>query len=409
MTKVLKIVRLTLALAALSLPVHAFAEADAGAHRDATDAKARTKLLLVPPVAVGDVRPVLGKRITKTLQDSLAFAANLELLTDRDRAEKPAPDKQKVVLVKGTATSRRIDEADLWRQEGTDLAAEGKHGPALDKLRAAIASYEKSYLELVDYTKLADAYARGGIEAFGAPNGAAEAQRLFENGIALQPTLVIDRRKQSKELIALFDGVHERLDKQKHLGITIEGAAPGAEVFIDGVKVGALPAHKDDLLPGRHYVQVRGDAWQPWGKAIDLKGKDAIVAAKPLPIKAAAAAPVQADLTVAALADCAKQGAFTADVCKTPAAKLAKQTGAEYLVFAAIKADRYGRLSVHPFVMEGASGATVALKPIEFAADLADLNAKAANIEADVDAAVHPFAKARALNKPATVFKEGGK
>ena len=116
-----------------------------------------------------------------------------------------------------------------------------------------------------------------------------------------------------------------------------------------------------------------------------------------------------ADLTVAALADCAKQGAFTADVCKTPAAKLAKQTGAEYLVFAAIKADRYGRLSVHPFVMEGASGATVALKPIEFAADLADLNAKAANIEADVDAAVHPFAKARALTKPATVFKEGGK
>jgi len=396
-------------LAVFAPPAHAWAAADAAGRADVPDAKARAKLLLVPPVAVGNVRPVLEKRIAKTLQDSLAFAAHLELLTDRDRAEKPAPDKLKPVLVKGSATSRRIDEADLWRQEGTDLAAEGKHGPALDKLRAAIAAYEKSYLELVDYTKLADAYARGGIEAFGAAGGAAEAQRLFENGIALQPTLVIDRRKQSKELIALFDGVHERLDKHKRLALTIEGTAPGAEAFIDGVKVGPLPAHKDDLLPGRHYVQVRGDAWQPWGKPVDLKGKPVVVVAKPQAVKVAAPAAAPLELTVAALADCAKAGAFHADACKTLGGRLTKQTGAEFLVFAAIKADRYGRLSVHPFVMEGQSGATVALKPIEFAADLADLNAKAADIETQVDAAVHPFAKVRALTRPATVFKEGGR
>ena len=400
--------RSTSCILALLAPTQLWA-APAPAHAEGADAKARTKVLLLPPGVVGEVRPVLEKRIAKSLQDSLAFAAHLELLTDRDRAEKAAPDKQKVVQVKGTATSRRIDEADLWRQEGTDLAAEGKQAAALDKLRAAIAAYEKSYIELVDYTKLADAYARGGIEAFSAPNGAAEAQRLFENGIALQPTLVIDRRKQPKELLALFDSVHERLEKQKHLTVTVEGNVPGAEVFIDGVKVGPLPARKGDLLPGRHYVQVRGETWQPWGKPVDLKNKDAVVAAKPLPIKVAAAAAVQADLTVAALADCVKQGAFQAEVCKGPGQRLAKQTGADYLVFAAIKADRYGRLAVHPFVMDGQTGATISLKPLEFAADLADLNAKASGIEADVEAAVHPFDKAKALTKPAAVFREGAK
>jgi hypothetical protein len=230
--------------------------------------------------------------------------------------------------------------------------------------------------------------------------------RLFEAGVALQPTLVIDRRKQAKELLDLFDGVHDRLDKAPHLAIQVEGNAPGADLFVDGVKVGPLPGKKADLLQGTHYVQLRGEAWQPWGQIVKLKGKDAVVKAKPVAVKASVAvATGEADIKVEALADCAQHGAFTTEACKKPAGHLGRQTGAEFLVFTAIKADRYGRLSLHPFVMDSALVATVVLPALELAQDLSDLQQHAIALEQSVDAATHPFAKARALTKTPQVYK----
>ena len=375
--------------------IEAKAEAEASAVR----------VLLVPPTALGEVRPLLEKRIAKALQDAMSFSTRMQALSDRDRAAPPPVDKKTIVQVKGSASARRIDEADLQRQEGTDFAAEAKHGQALAKLREAIAGYEQSYLELVDYTKLADAYARAGLAAFLSGAGVGEAERLFVEGITLQPTLVIDRRKQPKELLDLFESVHARLAKAPKLAIAVEGTAAGAEVFIDGVKVGPLPARLEGLVAGTHYVQVRGTGWQPWGQVVRLR-KEAKIDAKILPTKGAATAPAEPELSVEALDPCGAQGNFHADICKGRAVRLAKQTGAQFLAFVAIKADRYGRLTLHPFAMEGSSGATVALKPIELAADLGDLNAKVATWEAELDTTVQAFPKARALTKAPTVYKE---
>ncbi len=399
--------RTLLIFALLLLPAFAFAATP----NKADEATERAQVLLVPPVALGTVPRLSERRIVKALQDALQSSARLELLTDKDHAVKVAAptDKTKAVQTKGTATARRIDEADLLRQEGTDLAAEAKHQEALAKLHAAIAAYEKSYLELVDYTKLADAYARAGLEAFATGVSHGEVTRLFELGIAIQPTLVIDRRKQPKELLELFDTAHDRMDKAPRLAIAVEGNAAGAELFVDGVKVGPLPARQPGLLPGTHYVQLRGDAWQPWGQVVRLKGKDAKVQAKPVAVKVAVGAAPEVEVKVEALADCAQKGVFVTDACKKPAVRLAKQTGAEFLVFTAIKADRYGRLALHPFVMDGTAGATVALAPIELSQDLNDLQQKATTLEQAVDAATHPFSKARALTKLPSVYKDVGK
>lgn len=375
------------------------------------EAKDRVKILLVPPVAVGAVPRLSERRIVKALQDALQTGARFDLVTDRDRAPKAAgpTDKGKAVQAKGSAASRRIDEADVLRQEGTDLAAEGKHAEALAKLHAAIAGYEKSWVELVDFTKLADAYARAGLSAFATGTSHAEVGRLFESGVAIQPTLVIDRRKQPKELLDLFDGAHERLEKGQKGVISVEGTAPGADVYVDGVKAGPLPVKSAELLPGTHYVQLRGENWQPWGQIVKLKGKEMTVVAKPLPAKAAAVEKAEAEVKLDSLAECAQQGAFTTDKCKQPAAHMARQTGADFLVFTAIKADRYSRLSLHPFVMDARAGATVMLQPIEMAQDMSDLALRADAVQQQVDAATHPFAKSRALTKPPAVFKEGGK
>lgn len=372
------------------------------------EAPKQTRVLLVPAAALGEVRPIYEKRIAKALQDVLQFSTRFNLLTDQDRPVDVAPvGDGKTVQVKGSATSRRIDEADQLRQEGTDLAAEAKHTVALAKFRAAIALYEQAYSELVDYSKLADAYARAGLSAYSSGSGAAEATRLFELGIAIQPTLVIDRRKQPKELLELFDGAHERLEKAPKATIVVDGGdAPGAEAFIDGVRVGGLPARKTDLLPGVHYVQVRGEGWQSWADTVRVRGKEVKVKTKLQRAKVAVARPVE-EYAIDALAPCARAGEFHTALCTRPMQALARQTGAQFIVFAAIKADRYGRLAIHAFVADGGSAATIGLKPIDLAADLGDLNARAAEIEAAVYAATHPFAKARAIGRTPTVYGKG--
>ncbi len=366
----------------------------------------KPKLLIVPTVYIGEVRAIYEKRIQKSLSDALASSSRVDLLTDKDRAEKPALPKDKVAQVKSTPQSRHIDEADAWRQEGTDLAAEGKHKEALAKFRDAIAAYERSSSELVDFSKLADAYARAGLSAHAAGGGIAETTRLFEAGVTIQPTLVIDRRKQDKELLDAFDGAHERLENGKRFAIAVEGAGEGAEVFVDGVKIGALPSKSAPLPLGTHYVQVRGVNWQPWAIAVKVKNKDASVTAKILEIKKEKAARKEVELGIDAMEDCAKAGAFGSDKCRIPAGKLGKQTGATYIVFSAVKPDRYGRLSLHPFVMEATSGATVPLKPIDLASDLADLNARASAFEADVADGTEHFAKARALTGTPKVYSK---
>ena len=366
----------------------------------------KPKVMLVPAIYVGEVRAIYEKRIQKSLSDALASSSRLDLLTDKDRAEKPALPKDKTAPVKSTPQSRHIDEADMWRQEGTDLAADGKPKEALAKFRDAIAAYERSSAELVDFSKLADAYARAGLAAYVTGGGLAEATRLFEAGVTIQPTLVIDRRKQEKVLLDAFDSVHERLENGKRFAIAVEGAGEGAEVFVDGVKIGALPGKSTPVPPGTHYVQVRGNNWQPWAAAVKIKNKEMTVTAKLVEVKKEKAPRKEVEFGVDAMEDCAKSGAFASDKCRIPAGKLGKQTGATYLIFTAVKPDRYGRLSLHPFVMESATGATVPLKPIDLASDLADLNARSATFETDVADGTEHFAKVRALTGTPKVYSK---
>ena len=176
--------------------------------------------------------------------------------------------------------------------------------------------------------------------------------------------------------------------------------------FVDGVKIGALPGKSTPVPPGTHYVQVRGNNWQPWATAVKIKNKEMTVTAKLIEVKKEKAPHKEVEFGIDAMEDCAKAGAFATDKCRIPAGKLGKQTGATYLIFTAVKPDRYGRLSLHPFVMESATGATVPLKPIDLSPDLADLNARSATFETDVADGTEHFAKARALTGTPKVYSK---
>ncbi len=358
---------------------------------------ARPKLMIVPPTTFGDPKPAQERRVFKAAQDQLSASSAFELVSDRAKVPDKADPKKNAP--KPSLSSKRIDAADAVRQEGINLQAEGKHGEALYKLRDAVALYEKAYLELVNYSNLADAYMRAGVCAHYAGQGAGEATRWFELGIAIEPTLVIDRRKQDKALLELFDGLHAKMDSAPKFAIEVD--VPGGanvEVYVDGVRVAAAPFRAQNLIPGTHYAQIRGEGLVPWGSIVRLGKKDAKVSAKITEVKKEEKK-VEAPLTLDALADCARVGAFTMPLCKLPAAKLGKQTGASFFWFGLLRFDRFNRPSVVPFLMDLASGGTVQLKAVELAVDFGDLNRKMTEHEAEVSAAVAQFPRARSLSK----------
>lgn len=362
----------------------------------------RPRVLVVPPAAIGEVTAVHLKRIGKGIADQLKTSSVFDVITDKDKVAERKDGKKNAPKV--SAASKRIDAADGVRMDGLNLQTDGKHREALEKFEDAIALYEKAYLELVDYGNLADAYSRAGVCAFYAGKGASEVSEWFERGIAIQPTLVIDRRKQDKALLDLFDKVHDQMDKMPKLSIEIEGTpTDGVDAWVDGVRIGPLPAKAQNLVPGTHYAQIHAEGFAPWGTVVHLRGRDAKVTAKVVPLKVEEKK-VEPPTTVDALADCARFGGFHLPVCKNPVAKLSRQVGANFFVFAAVKLDRFGRPTVHPFLMDTGLMAAVALKPQELAADLGDLNRKMADLEGEVSKAVEEFPKARALNRVPSVW-----
>lgn len=360
-------------------------------------------VLVIPTAQVGEVRELFLRRVAKAVRDTLSFSNSVRLLKETDRAGKEEDAKD--AAPKDSAKTRQIAAADKARQAGTDLAMAGKHRVAYRKLRFAAKAYELAFSELVDFTKLADAYARAAVSAWNSKKSKREVAELFRLGLALQPTLVIDRRGAHKGLLELFDGMRSGIEQRKRFAIDVSGRAKGVTVFVDGIKVGPLPARASGLLPGTHYVQVRGPGWHPWAKSVRLRSRDASVKVKPKAIKVHKAKEVRIWST-ADLAPCASDGGFIGRDCRKNAMAFAAQTGAEYLLYTALAADRYGRLTVHPFLMKvGKKAHVVALKPIGVAKNLADLNSRMTDMERAVGETTQNFQTSRALTRKPKIFR----
>lgn len=360
-------------------------------------APART--LILPTATIGDVRPIQLKRIEKGIADTLAFSGKIVSVVETTPVDPPTKGKPAAPM----AIDPRLQRADTLRQEGTDAQLEGKHAVALGKLEAAIGAYRAGYAELVDYTKLADAYARAGVAAFQAGKGAAKAAKHFDAGLVLQPTLAIDRRKADKELLALFDARREALEAAPRQTLRVEGAFEGAEVFVDGVRIGALPAEATNLPAGEHYLQVRGDAWQPYAKKVAIGRKDVAIKAKLKPVKVEAEVGHGKVLAFDDIKHCTEKGEMTSKGCVKLAMALAKQTATELLLHPVVVSDRYGRLTLHGF-LQRADGKTLSLAPREIDKNLTDLNAQLTEMANEVGTAAAAFPTARALDRKPKLF-----
>ncbi len=372
----------------------------------ASAAPART--LVVPPATRGKVRAIYLKRITVGITRTLSFGGRVKVTKDSDR---PAAKGRAGALGarKATKLEKRIEEADRVRLQGMDLEAKDAF-KAYALYKKAIKLYESAAAELVDMTKLADAYTRAGLAAYKNRAGTNNVKAWFKKGLALQPTLVINRRGQDPKLLALFDKTVAKMTGGKKVGVEVVGDYPGATCYVDGVKVGPLPARKSGMIRGNHFVQLRGPGIEPWGKIVFIGKPNFTVKAKAKKKKAGKKKSV-IELTVGDLSACADKGLFTKKACNKAVKHLQKQTDSQFVLFTLIKADRYGRLALHPFLVgtakkKGRRAPVVSLKAVPVKKNLSDLNAQLTEFATIVGKATAAFPKDRALSKVPRAFSD---
>lgn len=373
---------------------------------------APSRALVIPTTKRGDVRGIYLKRISRGIQRTLSFSGKIAVTKDSDRPSQKGKANA-VGARKVTKLEKQIERADKLRGQGMDQ--EGKDSfKAYALFKRAIKLYEGAVAELVDFTKLADAYTRAGLAAFKNRAGTNNVRAWFMKGLALQPTLVINRRGQPAKLLKLFDGTVKRMQEAKKVGLEVingcDGkSCTGAIVFIDGIKSGPLPAKNGNLIRGAHFVQMRGPGIKPWGKIVYVNKRSFTVKAKPKAKKVKTSKTI-VSLTFDDISDCADSGKFTSKGCNKQAQMLMRQTDSDFVLFSMVKADRYGRLTLHGFlarppVKRRKPAQVVALKPVTIKKNLSDLNAQLTAFAAVVDKAVAKFPKARALVRTPRVFK----
>ena len=275
-----------------------------------TAAEGPARVVVVPAATLGEVREIFVKRLNKKIRDVLAFAGRVKVLKAEDRLPKPLTEKK--VIKKPSKAQLQLAEADRLRLEGMDFYGKAKFKRAYRRFLHATQIYEKYFYELVDYNNLADAYARAAVAASRGGLKKHDVKFLFTNGLSLQPTLVIDRRKAPAKLLEMFDSLVAitKKAKRKEVALVAKGDAEGAIAYVDGHRVGPLPGRRGGLLSGYHYVQVRSPNHKPWGKQIRIRSKNVTVKIKLKPIKKKKVKAPPKPLTFADLGWCKNTGSF---------------------------------------------------------------------------------------------------
>ncbi|MBM4343721.1 MAG: PEGA domain-containing protein [Deltaproteobacteria bacterium] len=282
--------------------------------------------------------------------------------------------------------AKAIEKADKLVTAARDIVAEGEAlGDAGKLLMAAVDRYEQNYVELVDFSKLVDAYALLAQVSLSQGDSKA-ASDWVARALAIQPTFVVDGRKQNRDLKALVDKTREGLEAKPRTELQIDATQPDSEVFLDGVKLGTAPVVAKDLLAGVHYVQVRKVGASPWGQTLLAKGKLLQVKAV-LQMQVAPENEIAVTVSTEDIKDHANKGSFGEKIFKNSGALFARQIAATHLLFGLVNR-RPTTLELHLFVFNAKSKKTCAVAPIEYASNLTNLQMQTLDAEGRVRTAV---------------------
>lgn len=298
---------------------------------------------------------------------------------------------------KATKNLTKADEAVI--QARTMLEDNKNVGTAARLFAAAIKRYEKYFVELRDFTNYVDANARA-AKAYLKLGRKGTAASYLTRALAVQPTLVTDRG--DTEMAALLKVVRGRLEKRSKGSIQIECATPGAEVFVDGVKLGAAPAIAKDLYAGKHFVQVRHKKAEPWGKMFTVRGRRIDVTAK-LELMADPAENIHISVPYSKIEPFAKGGGFHTRRVRNYTLMFSRQIQVRYLLYGIVARVPSG-LELSVFLFDAKFKKFAGLKPVVFKRNLSNMQMKILEVEGNVRQAIQAFPSALEVTSQPTVY-----
>ncbi len=342
---------------------------------------------IVPFARKGEVGVLAAARIEEYLRQMLSAGDALKPLPAKviDSGKPLTPIVKEVKEKPLTPAQKALDRADTLSVTARTMVEENEDpNDVLKLLKAAAQRYEDNFVELVDFTKLVDVYAQAATISLKL-NDTKGAKEWLEKAVVLQPTFVVDTRKASKPLQQALTQARQGLADKEGANLSIDCPIAGADVFVDGVKVGNCPSQVKDLLQGTHYVQVRKVGAQPWGQTFVAKGKDGTISAN---IKIDED-PTSIGLTVPPedIKAFAGSGNFHEKVFKNMASMFSKQVGAQYLLYGVVSKNPRS-LELHLFLFQAKTKRVCALDKVEYQPTLGDLQMKTLDSEGRVRAAL---------------------
>ncbi len=342
---------------------------------------------IVPFARKGEVGVLAAARIEEYLRQMLSAGDALRPLPAKviDSGKPLTPIVKEVKEKPQTPAQKALERADTLSVTARTMV-EDNEDPAdtMKLLKAAAQRYEDNFVELVDFTKLVDVYAQAAAVSLKL-NDAKGAREWLEKAVVLQPTFVVDTRKASKPLQQALTAARQGLADKEGANLSVDCPLAGADVFVDGVKVGNCPSQAKDLLQGTHYVQVRKVGALPWGQVFVAKGKDGAVSAN---IKLEED-PSSIGLTVPPedIKAFAGSGNFHEKVFKNMASMFSKQIGAQYLLYGVVSKSARS-LELHLFLFQAKTKRSCALDKVDYQPTLGDLQMKTLDAEGRVRAAL---------------------
>jgi hypothetical protein len=223
----------------------------------------KKKIGLVGLVPVGDASKPLADQVTDTLVRELKEGpwsltaielggdeGGVEVDTSQGAKDREAGDKQ---LARGRKALEKLQF--------------GRAQKAFDK---ALAAYAKAAAALDDITPVIDAHV--GLAEVAARQGKEEVSRAELGAVAqLDPEHNLDPAKFPPLFIRTHEEVRAERMKEKSATVVVDRSASGADVWINGRKVGAAPVRVKGLVAGSFFVRVYREGMGLFGGVVEVK------------------------------------------------------------------------------------------------------------------------------------------
>ncbi len=323
---------------------------------------------------------MLASKFDETVRAELQRSLNVE--TTADAAIRRARSGE---------TDPRVLEGDLSRVAGKEAFQAGKYEEALPHLKAALIHYEESMRMLRTFNVVPETLNLLGAVSFELQYDG-DAHSYFSRAIALDPNAQVPDFL-SESAAAFYKSEKSKLLAKRRGSLRIETIPPGAQVWVDGEKIGESPITATKLVSGSHYVQAQFGT-QTAAESVEIAQTkrtnlkkltldDELLSAEPNPI------------LVTTLVEHARRGDFGENY-RNQCEQVSRETSANYVAIGHILAGERDFV-LRSYLYGIAQKQLVALTEYRFKADLASVSVKASAFAQELEQAMLNFPGDRQL------------